>query len=74
MREGVLLAEESPTQLLIKYQCSSLEEVFLNLSIQQHRLCSKTETQSNVDNRQTNVSKMKMAVGSERKLIFYFSK
>lgn len=45
MREGVLLAEQSPKTLLQRFQCSSLEEVFLNLSIRQHKLQNKTDEQ-----------------------------
>ncbi|KAK6618806.1 hypothetical protein RUM43_013197 [Polyplax serrata] len=52
MREGVLLAEESPKQLLQRFQCSSLEEVFLNLSVRQQNLCQKTEGEANLENRQ----------------------
>lgn len=37
MRDGTLLAEESPTQLLIKHNCSSLEQAFLELSKRQTR-------------------------------------
>lgn len=35
MRGGVLLAEESPTVLVEKYQCNDLEEAFLKLSHKQ---------------------------------------
>lgn len=56
MREGVLLAEESPKELLSRFQCSSLEEVFLNLSVRQQRLCNKTESDSIAQNRKTSVS------------------
>lgn len=35
MRSGKLLAESSPNQLMEKFQCESLDEVFLNLSIKQ---------------------------------------
>lgn len=35
MRNGVLLAEQSPQQLLTEYNCDSLETVFLLLSQQQ---------------------------------------
>ncbi|XP_050534362.1 ABC transporter G family member 23-like [Daktulosphaira vitifoliae] len=37
MRDGQLLAEESPTQLLIKHNCTSLEHAFLELSKRQTR-------------------------------------
>ncbi|XP_067007498.2 ABC transporter G family member 23 [Anabrus simplex] len=37
MRQGRLLAESSPQSLLDFYKCSSLEEVFLKLSIRQSR-------------------------------------
>lgn len=32
MRGGILLAESSPSQLLQRFQCTYLEEAFLNLS------------------------------------------
>ena len=35
MREGKLLAEEPPLQLMEKYCCSDLEEAFLKLSHKQ---------------------------------------
>lgn len=35
MRFGVLLAEESPIKLLERYNCESLEDVFLKLSEKQ---------------------------------------
>lgn len=57
MREGVLLAEESPNKLLIKYKCNSLEEVFLNLSVWQQKLSDKTESsleQNVVENKMVN--------------------
>lgn len=36
MRGGKFLAEESPDALLQKYQCDSLEDVFLKLSVLQN--------------------------------------
>lgn len=36
MRGGKFLAEESPANLLLKYQCESLEDVFLKLSVLQN--------------------------------------
>lgn len=33
MRGGKFLAEESPEDLLSKYQCDSLEDVFLKLAV-----------------------------------------
>ncbi|KAL0277532.1 UNVERIFIED_CONTAM: hypothetical protein PYX00_004782 [Menopon gallinae] len=53
MREGVLLAEQSPKTLLQRFQCSSLEEVFLNLSIRQHKLQNKTDEQNGAESRQS---------------------
>ncbi len=35
MRGGVLLAEEPPNQLMQRYECNDLEEVFLRLSHEQ---------------------------------------
>lgn len=37
MRDGMLLAEESPNQLLLKHNCSTLEQAFLELSKRQTR-------------------------------------
>jgi len=37
MRDGTLLAEESPSQLLLKHNCSTLEQAFLELSKRQTR-------------------------------------
>lgn len=37
MRGGKFLAEESPMSLLLKYNCQSLEDVFLKLSVIQNR-------------------------------------
>ncbi|VVC28742.1 AAA+ ATPase domain,P-loop containing nucleoside triphosphate hydrolase,ABC transporter-like,ABC-2 [Cinara cedri] len=37
MRDGTLLAEESPNQLLLKHNCSTLEQAFLELSKRQTR-------------------------------------
>lgn len=36
MRGGKFLAEESPEHLLQRYQCESLEDVFLKLSVLQN--------------------------------------
>lgn len=36
MRNGLILAEESPTQLMINHNCSTLEQAFLELSKKQH--------------------------------------
>lgn len=36
MREGKLLAESSPLQLLERFQCTSLEDAFLTVSQMQH--------------------------------------
>lgn len=36
MRGGRFLAEESPTELMSRYQADSLEEVFLKLSVLQN--------------------------------------
>ena len=35
MREGVLLAEESPSQLMLAHNCTNLEQAFLELSQKQ---------------------------------------
>lgn len=37
MRGGKFLAEESPENLLMQYQCETLEEVFLKLAIMQNK-------------------------------------
>lgn len=37
MRGGKFLAEESPENLQMRYQCDSLEEVFLKLAILQNK-------------------------------------
>ena len=37
MRQGVLLAEDRPMRLLQRFSCSSMEEVFLKLSLRQER-------------------------------------
>lgn len=37
MRGGKFLAEESPDNLLMQYQCETLEEVFLKLAILQNK-------------------------------------
>lgn len=36
MRSGKFLAEESPDDLLARYQCDSLEDVFLKLAVMQN--------------------------------------
>lgn len=46
MRSGKLLAEAGPGQLLVKFQCQSLEEVFLNLSMQQEEQKKKGITET----------------------------
>lgn len=55
MREGVLLAEESPKALLQRFQSDSLEEVFLQLSVRQQRKQDKTEVVPALDNKQSDV-------------------
>ena len=57
MREGVLLAEQSPKTLLLRFQCNSLEEVFLKLSIRQQRIQNKTDAHPAIESRQSEVSK-----------------
>lgn len=37
MRGGKFLAEESPDNLLQQYNCDTLEEVFLKLSVMQNK-------------------------------------
>ncbi|KAJ1525309.1 hypothetical protein ONE63_010131 [Megalurothrips usitatus] len=37
MRQGTLLAEDSPDRLLARYGCHSMEDVFLKLSLRQQR-------------------------------------
>lgn len=37
MRGGKFLAEETPENLLMQYQCETLEEVFLKLAIMQNK-------------------------------------
>lgn len=37
MRGGKFLAEESPDNLLMQYQCETLEDVFLKLAILQNK-------------------------------------
>lgn len=43
MRNGQLLAEESPTDLMIKHNCSNLEQAFLELSKKQHKFRTEKE-------------------------------
>ena len=43
MRNGVLLAEQSPRTLLVEQGCSNIEEVFLKLSVQQDEKLLKPE-------------------------------
>lgn len=43
MRAGRLLAEESPQELLTKYRCSNLEDVFLKLSRKQGQTNAPSE-------------------------------
>lgn len=45
MREGVLLEESDPQSLLLRYNCSSLEEAFLYLCSRQ----SKEKAESDQD-------------------------
>lgn len=42
MRNGILLAEESPRNIMEKYQCDTLEEAFL-------KLCTKQESQQKLE-------------------------
>jgi len=56
MREGVLLAEESPKSLLQRFQSESLEEVFLKLSVRQQRQQDKTDVLTPIDFKESEVS------------------
>lgn len=46
MRNGVLLTEEDPQQLILKYNCSDLEETFLMLSQRQEDNRQNTKVNS----------------------------
>lgn len=48
MRSGVLLDEDSPDRLLARYQCESMEDVFLKLSVRQHRQLQKDEGSNDI--------------------------
>ena len=41
MRNGTLLAEDSPCRLMMQYNSSSLEDIFLQLSQQQQQLTKR---------------------------------
>jgi hypothetical protein len=58
MRNGVILEENSPNNLLDKYKAESLEQVFLMLSEQQH-MASKYETNNNEVSEQKNLKRLK---------------
>lgn len=45
MRGGVLLCEETPTQLMITHNCNNLEQAFLQLSHKQHNAFNEEDDQ-----------------------------
>ncbi|BES98390.1 ATP-Hypothetical protein cassette sub-family A ABC1 member [Nesidiocoris tenuis] len=45
MRNGVLLCEDSPNQLMSNYSCDNLEQAFLQLSHKQSNACSNEDEQ-----------------------------
>lgn len=48
MRDGVLLAEESPLDLMQRYQCSNLEDAFLILSKKQDTGTNEVSLKNNL--------------------------
>lgn len=62
MRGGKFLAEESPEFLLRKYQCETLEDVFLKLSVMQNM--GKRRRSSIVHDISVNVSIPAISVSS----------
>lgn len=63
MRSGRLLAEESPRVLLTKYNCQSLEEVFLKLSRRQGSDGQPQEAPVNITNNISLVSYIIIILG-----------
>jgi hypothetical protein len=63
MRSGRLLAEESPRVLLTKYNCQSLEEVFLKLSRRQGSDGQPQEAPLNIANNISLVSYISIIFG-----------
>lgn len=49
MRNGVLLAEDSPTNIITRFQVESLEEAFLHLSLKQESNLDTIATENNVE-------------------------
>lgn len=47
MRQGTLLVEDNPSDLLKKYLCSSIEEVFLKVCHQQENIKGDSDNDSN---------------------------
>ncbi|KAK9499828.1 hypothetical protein O3M35_002789 [Rhynocoris fuscipes] len=50
MRGGVLLCEETPTQLMITHNCDNLEQAFLQLSHKQHSAFNEEDDQNEIAN------------------------
>lgn len=46
MRNGTLLAEDSPARLLARFGCATMEDVFLKLSVRQHRQQQQLQVRS----------------------------
>ncbi|XP_050435572.1 ABC transporter G family member 23-like [Adelges cooleyi] len=61
MRNGRLLAEESPAVLLTRYDCQSLEEVFLKLSRKQRSDDTTADTSNNISLATTKTSDLAKA-------------
>ncbi|KPJ03791.1 ABC transporter G family member 20 [Papilio xuthus] len=41
LRDGQLLAEDSPSEILRKYNCDTLEDAFLKMALRQHEVTNR---------------------------------
>lgn len=55
MRNGTLLAEDSPANIITRFQVESLEEAFLQLSLKQEKKLLAVTSESKLEVIETNV-------------------
>lgn len=65
MRNGTLLAEDRPDRLLARYACSTMEEVFLKLSLRQQRALAVTTDSAPVTARAVDSAEMAVEAAVE---------
>ena len=69
MRNGTLLAEDSPSNIITRFQVESLEEAFLQLSLKQESNLDAIASESNVEIIENNENNIEVITTSQPEIV-----